>query len=99
MTAQPPTAETSDRRESKWNPREIADLLDVQPAHITQIFRQPKDVEVPCGVGEKFCGHEAPDLAVGKKPQPRNRLRLTSRGVARGRNIFAFRGRDKAISG
>src|SRR5207249_296251 len=45
-------------------------LLGVKAPNVVEVFRQPKQIEVPRGVTEKFRQNQAPNLDEREQPEP-----------------------------
>ena len=70
ITTEPTAEKTARAGECIGNPGEIADLFDIQMAHIREIFGQPEDEEIPGGVAQKFGGAHAKDTLVAEQRRP-----------------------------
>ncbi len=60
IAGEPAAQQASDARGCVGDPSHGADRLDVEAARVVEIFRQPEKIEVPGGVAQEFCGHQAP---------------------------------------
>src|ERR1700733_5058418 len=69
----PAAQKTSPARRRIGNPAEGAHVLNVKTSCVIKILRQPKKVEVPGGIAEKFSSYQTDDLARTQQSHPRNR--------------------------